>query len=104
MSPNTFIGWFFGWLAAFKIDFRKEIDPWCSYNPEILACDGTHIGVSLRNMKLDNPVTSPDNDVVLKSLHKRGNRVIITDVEARRHLKYMSKIYLGKIFSGERTK
>ena len=50
MSPNIFICWFFGWLAAFKIDFRKEIDPWCSYNPEVLACDGTHIGVSLRNI------------------------------------------------------
>ena len=52
-------------------------------------------------MKLDNPVTSPDNDIVLKSLHKRGNRVIITDVEARRHLKYMSKKYLGKISQGK---
>ena len=101
MSPNTFISWFFGWLAAFKTDFRKEIDPWCSHNPEILACDGTHIGVSLRNMKLDNPVTSPDNAIVLKSLHKRGNRVIITDVEARRHLKYMSNKYLGKISQGK---
>ena len=27
MSVKTFIGCFFGWLSAFKIDFRKEIDP-----------------------------------------------------------------------------
>ena len=99
MSPNTFICWFFGWLAAFKIDFRKEVDPWCSYNPEILASDGTHIGVSLRNMKLDKPITSPDNDVVLNSLHIRGNRVIITDVDARRHLKYISTEISWKNFS-----
>ena len=55
----------FGWLAAFKIDFRKEVDPWYSYNPEILACDGTHIGVSLRNMKLDKPITSPDYQTMM---------------------------------------
>ena len=50
MSPNTFIKWFFGWIASFKLDFCKEIDPWCHYNPRMLACDGTHIGVSIRNM------------------------------------------------------
>ena len=50
MSHKTFISWFFGWLSAFKIDFRKEIDPYCGYDPKILACDGTHIGVSLRHL------------------------------------------------------
>ena len=31
MSGNTSISWFFSWIAAFKIDFRKEVDPWCEY-------------------------------------------------------------------------
>ena len=52
MSGNTFISWFFSWIAAFKIDFQKEVHPRCEYKPRILACDGTHIGVSVRNMKL----------------------------------------------------
>ena len=47
MSVKTFIGWFFGWLSALKIEFLKEIDPYCGHNPKMLACDGTHIGVSL---------------------------------------------------------
>ena len=47
MSGNTFISWVFSWIAAFKIDFRKEVEPWCEYKPKILACDGTHIGVSV---------------------------------------------------------
>ena len=51
MSVKTFIGWFFGWLSAFKIDFRKQIDPFCGHNPKILACDGTHIGVSLCHLR-----------------------------------------------------
>ena len=69
MSPNTFIGWFFGWLSAFKIDFRKHIDPWCGYKPEILACDGTHIGVSLKHLDLNESVTSPDTEEVLVAKH-----------------------------------
>ena len=78
MSGNTFIGWFFAWITAFKIDFRKEVDPWCEYKPKILACDGTHIGVSVRNMNLDMPVTMPDmKDAVLKPMHKRGDRLIL---------------------------
>ena len=78
MSGNTFISWFFSWIAAFKIDFQKEVDSWCEYKPKILACDGTHIGVSVRNMKLEKPVTMPDiKDDALKPIHKRGDRVIL---------------------------
>ena len=57
MSINTFLKWFFGWMSNMKLDFRKEIDPVCGYNPKILACDGTHIGVSIKHLHLDKPVT-----------------------------------------------
>ena len=103
MSPNTFIKWFFAWLAAFKIDFRKEVDPWCGHKPETLACDGTHIGVSLRQMNLRNPVTSPDPTLpVLDALHQRYDRVLITDTQMRKHLSYLSRKYLRKLKPEER--
>ena len=71
MSANTFVKWFFGWLAHMKIDFRKEIDPWCGHDPEYLACDGTHIGVNIRHMHLDRPVIFPDKDgEPLQALHR----------------------------------
>ena len=54
-----------------KIDFWKEIDPKCGHDPKILACDGTHIDVSTRNLNLEHPVTKPDHDTVLKSNHGR---------------------------------
>ena len=66
MAVKTFIGWFFGWLSAFKIDFQKEIDPFCGYNPRVLACDGKHIGVSLRHLKLEKPVRKPDKEDVIQ--------------------------------------
>ena len=50
MSPATFIKWLFSWIAQMEIDFRQHIDPWCEYKPKMLACDGTHVGVSLKYM------------------------------------------------------
>ena len=98
MSPNNFISWFFCLISAFQIDFRKEHDPWCGSKPPILACDGTHIGVSIRNMKLDRPVTDPDPPATTYTAqHKRRDRVIIQHPGARRHLNYLSKKMLRKI-------
>ena len=99
MSPNTFIKWFFGWLSSFQIDFWKQVDPWCRHNPKMLACDGTHIGVSVRNINLHNggirAVDDPTRRVPGK--HKRYDRVIISDRKAREHLKYMCMKVLKKL-------
>ena len=48
-------------MTQMKIDFRQHIDPWCKYEPKILACDGTHVGAALKNLNLQNPITKPDN-------------------------------------------
>ena len=97
MSTNTFISWFFCWIAAFKINFHKEREPWCENKPPILACDGTHIGVSIRNLNLRMPVTEPDlPHVTLKAQHKRNDRLLIRDTSSRKHLKYLCRKYLKK--------
>ena len=61
MGTNTFVKWIFAWMGSMKIDFRKEVDPWCEYEPKLLACDGTHVAVSIKHMKLNNPVTATDD-------------------------------------------
>lgn len=71
MSTATFVKWIFSWIAQMKIDFRQHIDPWCKYKPNILACDGTHVGVALKNLKLDKPVTESESTAVTKPAHKR---------------------------------
>ena len=101
LTGNTFIGYFFGWLSAFKIDFRKEIDPICKHDPKVLACDGTHIGVSVKHMELDHPVTEPELKEVVKPIHKCGNRVLVYNNEACRHLKYITQKLLGKLKPNE---
>ena len=98
MSVKTFIGCFFGWLSAFKIDFRKQIDPFCRHNPKILVCDGTHIGVSLRHLRLDHPVTKCDReDVQVPWLHGRVANRLFRDEDTRTHIKYMSLKVMDKL-------
>ena len=88
----------FGWIASFKIDFWKEVDPWCHYNPRMLACDGTHIGVSVRNMHLDPAVTTNDDkETTLKSVHKRNDRLILWDKTQQKHIHTYSKEIPEKI-------
>ena len=98
MSPTTFIKWFFGWIASFKIDFHKEIDPWCLYNLRMLACDGTHIGVSVMNLCLDPVVTTNDDKhTTLKSVHKRNYRLILQDKTHQKHMHYLARKFLKKL-------
>ena len=49
-------------------------------------------------MKLQRPVTDPDlPNTTYKAQHKRGDRIVIKDPSARRHLNYLSKKMLKKI-------
>ena len=68
----------------------------------MLACDGTHIGISMCNMKLDKPVTAPDlKDTIIKPHHKRKKWLIIPLKEPRLHLRYLSKKYLKNLKPSE---
>ena len=87
----------FGWLSAFKIDFRKEIDPLCGYNPRVLACDGTHIKVSLRHLKLDKPVTKPDKADVSPWVHDKPERRMFHRKQDKDHVKYICRKILNRI-------
>ena len=72
MNVKTFVKWIFAWMATMKIDFRREVDPCCQYNPTILACDGTHVGVSIRHLRPEHAVTTPDENLELVTpIHKR---------------------------------
>ncbi len=78
MSNHTFIELFFSWIVRMGIDFRQEVDPWCGYDPKVLACDGTHVGVSLRMQNLKEPITQPElRDQKLKPKHKKNQRCFL---------------------------
>ena len=77
MSNKTFIDCFFSWVCNWELDFRKEIDPWCQYSPSVLACDGTHIGVSIKHLNLEEPITKPELEEVVPCAHRKMNRCLL---------------------------
>ena len=106
MSSATFVNCFFGWLTSMKIDFRQHVDPWCGYNPKFLACDGTHVGISIKKMNVV-PMEEADLAESKPAVHKRFSRVFLpydennkTNAEhvrmARVHLKYLANKHLKK--------
>ena len=71
MSPSTFVKWFFAWLAAFEIDFQNQVDPWCRHKPKIIAGDGMHIGVGVKNLNLEKSVQKVyDKDTTRKNYQR----------------------------------
>lgn len=76
LSVGTFEKWFFSWAAALRIDFRKSADPFCGHEPKTLACDGTHVGISFRQLNVV-PIDKPDNDVIVSSLHRKFDRTFM---------------------------
>ena len=46
-------------------------------------------------------MTKPEIDVTLKSMHRRAQRALILNADARRYLKYFSKKYLKKLKEGK---
>ena len=81
-----------------KINFRKDVDPWCP-DRKILAADGTHVGISLKQMKI-TPVDQATCADQKCTFHRRFDRVFLfyckdipnEDVRAaRRHLMLLAK-------------
>jgi hypothetical protein len=108
MSKSTFVDCFFSWLSCMRIDFRKSVDPWCKHAPKVLACDGTHVGITMSRLNM-KPVESSELDATLAPVHRRYDRVFlayrpeIDNVQvrtARSYLRYacdktLSKLKLG---------
>ena len=96
------VKWFFSWISAFKLDFRKHVDPWCQHTPKVLACDGTYIGVSARNLNLTKPATGVDDiDHTSITKHKQYDQVFVVDKDARLHLNYLCRKIINKLKPNE---
>jgi len=74
MSRSTFVSWFFSWAGRMNIDFRAHIDPWCGRCPPVIAGDGTHIGLALRNLHIDPIDKSTTTGEVKPCNHRRYDR------------------------------
>ena len=79
------------------------MDPWCQHTPKVLTCDGTHIGVSARNLKLTKPATGVD-DIDHTSIikHKQYDWVFVVNKDARLHLNYLCRKIINKLKPNEK--
>ena len=76
LSVHTFIDWFFHFAASMDIDFRRSIDPWCGHDPRYLACDGTHVGIPIKNVNIVG-IETPEEHRTVQSQHLRYDRCFL---------------------------
>ena len=72
MSRQTFTEFIFSWMSSFRIDFRQTCSV-CGDNPQIIACDGTNIGIFGQNSSVP-PVESPTCTNKVQQQHSRTDR------------------------------
>ena len=104
LSKTTFISWFFSWCSKMGIDFRRDVDPWCGHDPQVLACDGTHIGLSHSRTSIEPLEKSDGTSATIKPHHRRYDRVLLCYNQnvsnelvrqARSHLKNTCRRFLS---------
>ena len=96
VSHKTLKKCLLAWICKMNIDYRKEIDPFCKYEPTMLACDGTHVGIGARHYDLHKCTTDPDKPDIKLPSHKRLKRLFIASDEARDFLLFLTKMQLGQ--------
>ena len=101
LSRSTFLSWWFAWLAAHDIYYRKDVDKWCGQKRRLLACDGTHVGVPLSRLHV-TPIENPvDNSSVTHTCHKRYDRVFLyyppdSSKQVKEHIR-IARLHLNQI-------
>ena len=106
MDQKTFIQWWFSWASHQDIEFR-QVCQWCGPDPEVLAADGTKIGIST-HMSCVEPINKSHGEIPAN--HRRLTRCFIPSqfhkgkcvadknkTDARLHLLYLAKSTLGKL-------
>eukprot|EP00111_Clytia_hemisphaerica_P020287 TCONS_00059786-protein len=75
VSPKTFSKAFFSWASHQPREFRRGCN-WCGSNPNILACDGTKIGIMQINTSID-PIEKT-NGMKITTTERRMDRCFLS--------------------------
>ena len=109
MTSRTFIDWWFGWASNMRISFG-EICSWCKNGPEILACDGTKVGLGFANAFV-KPIEVLDGYNIIPTRLRRNNQCyIVTPPRTepkiykmmRTLLRYVSLMIFNRICSADK--
>ena len=88
LSAKTFISCMMSWIINQGIDYRSldAICPFCGHNPEVLACDGVAVGVSLKFLTKHKSIATAEKQEIREPLHRRNTRVLISGLRKREQL------------------
>ena len=107
MSTPVFLRWWYSWASNQNIDFRKPCHI-CKHTPKRLACDGTRIGIMLKNVECPPINDISEANVSHPTHHRRNDRCFLSFNEScsagdksvirecRDHLGYFSRKHDGK--------
>ena len=62
------------------------ICPFCGHNPEVLACDGVAVGVSLKFLTKHKSISAAGKHEIKEPLHRRNTRILISGLDKREQL------------------
>ena len=77
MSAKTFQKTFFSWASHQNVDFRKCCT-WCGPSPNVLACDGTKIGILQQNCNI-KPLEKSDSSDRIETQFRRFDRCFLAN-------------------------
>lgn len=81
LAESSFVKAWFGWASQQHIDFRQG-SSWCGYQPTILACDGTQLGIRAGQLSI-KPIYAPSSSgpPIRPPMDSRLDRCFLRSVE-----------------------
>lgn len=107
LSDNVFLEFWFAWASCQQIEFRQAC-LWCGWNPDVLACDGTQLGIPVGKLNITAIDQCQTQEPITPQFESRLERCFLTnramgDKELGRlyrgHLNYRARLPLGMVTS-----
>ena len=89
MSLNSFIKWWFSWASAMDIDFRQGCYS-CGKDINILAADGTKLGITMKQSSVI-PMETVEDPTVIQTSNRRYDRTLVNNAMDKTNRKNISK-------------
>ena len=105
LAENSFIGAWFAWASCQSLEFRQPCSS-CGWEPTILACDGTQLGIPANKLAIED-ISKPASSIVAiqPEMDSRAQRAILGTAdfasnksarETRAQLRLFTEALLGK--------
>ena len=104
LGDHSFVDFWFGWASSLNTEFRQPCN-WCGWTPQVLACDGTQLGIPENKLNISSLTTPADQSTMHSVFDSRLSRCFLrTELfssahaarEAREGLRSWTQAWLGR--------